>query len=135
MAIQLVVLAASSALCLAPELHGVWEAGGAPGLAAWSQGLPWPTLVYMGVATTALTLWIEIEAMKKVSAPTAALIYSAEPVWGAGFAWFALDERWGAAGWVGAALIVAASLGSQLGGDGVERVAGAAEDDAKAKAD
>ena len=67
MAIQLVVLAATSALCLAPELHGVWEAGGAPGLAAWSQGLPWPTLVYMGVATTALTLWIEIEAMKKVT--------------------------------------------------------------------
>ncbi|CAK7354328.1 unnamed protein product [Dovyalis caffra] len=31
-------------------------------------------------------------------------ILSDAPVWGAGFAWFLLGERWGATGWIGAAL-------------------------------
>ena len=49
-----------------------------------------------------------------VSAPLAALIYTSEPLWGALFAWTLLGEHWGASGWVGAVLIVAASLGAQL---------------------
>lgn len=45
-------------------------------------------------------------AMHDVSATETAIIYSLEPVWGAGFAWFLLGERWGAAGWIGAALVL-----------------------------
>lgn len=81
------------------------------------QALPWPALAYMGLGTTALTLWLEMSSLKEVSSPLAALIYTAEPVWGSLFAYLFLEERWGALGWVGAALIIASSLFSQLAGD------------------
>lgn len=45
-------------------------------------------------------------AMCDVSATEAAIIYGLEPVWGAGFAWFLLGERWGVSGWIGAALVL-----------------------------
>lgn len=45
-------------------------------------------------------------AMRDVSATETAIIYGLEPVWGAGFAWFILGERWGLSGWIGAALIL-----------------------------
>lgn len=57
---------------------------------------------------------VEMHALKSVSAPLAALIYTAEPLWGALFAWVLLDERWGPTGWVGAALIIASTAASQL---------------------
>lgn len=40
-----------------------------------------------------LRRWIEMNALKEVSAPVAAIIYSAEPLWGAGLAWGILGER------------------------------------------
>lgn len=45
-------------------------------------------------------------AMRDVSATETAIIYGLEPVWGAGFAWFLLGERWGYAGWIGASLVL-----------------------------
>ena len=59
-------------------------------------------------------LQVEMHALKTVSAPLAALIYTAEPLWGALFAWVLLSERWGPTGWVGAGLIVASTAASQL---------------------
>ena len=61
-------------------------------------------------------MWLQVEmhALKTVSAPLAALIYTAEPLWGALFAWVLLKERWGPTGWVGAALIVSSTAASQL---------------------
>ena len=76
--------------------------------------LPWPALLWMGLATTSFTLWIEFLALKNVSASTCALIYTAEPLWGALFAWHFMGDRWGPAGWLGATLIVGATVGSQL---------------------
>lgn len=34
------------------------------------------------------------------------MVYTLEPLWGAGFAWLLLGERWGPMGWVGASLIL-----------------------------
>lgn len=45
-------------------------------------------------------------AMQDVSATETAIIYGLEPLWGAAFAWFMLQERWGATGWFGAILIL-----------------------------
>lgn len=73
-----------------------------------------PEILYTGLISTALTLWLEIKAMKEVDATTAALTYAAEPMWGAAFAWVLLGERWGAAGWAGAALIITSSCLSSL---------------------
>ena len=55
-------------------------------------------------------------ALKDVSSTECALIYSMEPVLGAGFAFMALGERWGPTGWLGAGLIVASSLTGQIMG-------------------
>lgn len=44
--------------------------------------------------------------MRDVSATETAIIYGMEPVWGAGFSWFLLGERWGTLGWIGAALVL-----------------------------
>lgn len=49
---------------------------------------------------------MQMAAMRDVSATETAIIYGLEPVWGAGFAWFLLGERWGATGWIGAALVL-----------------------------
>ena len=95
-------------------------AGGTPVLDALAAipetaaSLPWIPLVYMGFVTTSFTLWIEFLALQNVSASMCALIYTAEPLWGAMFAWTIMGDRWGPAGWIGAALIVGASAGSQL---------------------
>lgn len=93
--------------------------GDAAALAELVQHLPHclPELLYTGLVTTALSLWLEIKALENVSATEAALIYASEPMWGAAFAWVLLGERWGAMGWAGAALIVAGSCLSSVLGD------------------
>lgn len=53
-----------------------------------------------------LTKPVQIAAMRDVSATETAVIYGLEPLWGAAFAWFLLGERWGLAGWIGAALVL-----------------------------
>lgn len=118
--LQLTVLALASIVLAAPELcQMVSHLGFIPALSQ-ANSLPWLDILFMGIGTTALTLWIEMDALKEVSAPLAALIYTAEPLWGAGLAWVLLDERWGTQGWIGAAIIVLASLSAQLGGDVAE---------------
>ncbi|KAI5660277.1 hypothetical protein M9H77_29070 [Catharanthus roseus] len=80
----------------------------------WMVGFPWIPALYTGVFSTGLCLWAEIAAMRDVSATETAVIYGLEPIWGAGFAWFLLGERWGMMGWIGAALILGGSLTVQI---------------------
>ncbi|MFS7959459.1 putative EamA domain-containing protein [Helianthus anomalus] len=75
---------------------------------------PWIPALYTGVFTTGLCLWIEMTSMRDVSATETAIVYGLEPVWGAGFAWFFLGERWGVSGWFGAALVLGGSLMVQI---------------------
>ncbi|PIN10240.1 hypothetical protein CDL12_17173 [Handroanthus impetiginosus] len=82
----------------------------------WVVAFPWIPALYTGVFSTGLCLWGEIAAMRDVSATETAVIYGLEPLWGAGFAWFLLGERWGTAGWIGAALILGGSLTVQMFG-------------------
>lgn len=49
---------------------------------------------------------LQVVSLHDVSATEAALVYTIEPLWGAGFAWLLLGERWGPTGWLGAALIL-----------------------------
>ncbi|KAJ6312686.1 hypothetical protein OIU77_014247 [Salix suchowensis] len=63
-------------------------------------------------------------AMRDVSATETAIIYGLELVWGAGFAWFLLGERSGAAGWVGASLVLGGSLMVQIFGSSSSGVSG-----------
>ncbi|TKY69308.1 membrane protein [Spatholobus suberectus] len=86
----------------------------------WMVGFPWIPAIYTGIFSTGLCLWVEIQlqmaAMCDVSATETAMIYGLEPVWGAGFAWFLLGERWGSTGWIGAALVLGGSLTVQIFG-------------------
>ncbi|XP_057542729.1 uncharacterized protein LOC130821106 [Amaranthus tricolor] len=77
---------------------------------------PWTPAIYTGLLSTGLCLWIEMAAMRNVSATETAIIYGLEPVWGAGFAWFLLGERWDTTGWIGAALLLGGSLIVQMFG-------------------
>ncbi|KAL2518544.1 Uncharacterized protein Adt_14791 [Abeliophyllum distichum] len=77
---------------------------------------PWIPALYTGIFSTGLCLWVEIAAMCDVSATETAIIYGLEPVWGAGFAWLLLGERWGISGWIGAALVIGGSLTVQIFG-------------------
>ncbi|KAM7479645.1 hypothetical protein LguiA_027858 [Lonicera macranthoides] len=80
----------------------------------WMVTFPWVPALYTGAFSTGLCLWAEIAAMRDVSATETAIIYGLEPLWGAGFAWFLLGERWGIAGWIGAALVLGGSLTVQM---------------------
>jgi drug/metabolite transporter (DMT)-like permease len=75
--------------------------------------IPWPAILYLGIAATAVTTWFQTLGQRWVSAPQAAVLYTMEPVWAAAFGWFVLLERLGTRGWVGAVLIVLAALLTQ----------------------
>ncbi|GFS34402.1 hypothetical protein Acr_00g0033840 [Actinidia rufa] len=81
----------------------------------WMVAFPWIPALYTGMLSTGLCLWVEFAAMRDVSATETAIIYGLEPVWGAGFAWFLLGERWGMTGWIGAALVLGKYLSSDSG--------------------
>ncbi|XP_022776425.1 uncharacterized protein LOC111318054 [Durio zibethinus] len=85
---------------------------------SWDSMLtfPWIPALYTGIFSTGLCLWVEMAAMRDVSATETAIIYGLEPVWGAGFAWLLLGERWGVTGWIGAALVLGGSLTVQIFG-------------------
>lgn len=107
-------------------LIGAWSGGGLhdfnPSLWTgemfweWMVVFPWIPALYTGIFSTVLCLWVEMAAMRDVSATETAIIYGLEPVWGAGFAWFLLGERWGSTGWIGAALVLGGSLTVQIFG-------------------
>ncbi|KAL3824234.1 hypothetical protein ACJIZ3_020263 [Penstemon smallii] len=99
-----------------------WFGGGIRELnpSSWTlatiMGFPWIPALYTGIFSTGLCLSVEMAAMRDVSATETAIIYGLEPVWGAGFAWFLLGERWGLSGWIGAALVLGGSLTVQIMG-------------------
>ncbi len=79
-------------------------------------GVPWWQMLYTGVLSTDAVLLIEVFALNDVPSTDAAIIYSMEPVLGAGLAYAVLGERWGPLGWVGAGIILASSLLAQVFG-------------------
>ncbi|GMN46234.1 hypothetical protein TIFTF001_015427 [Ficus carica] len=82
----------------------------------WIVAFPWIPALYTGVFSTGICSFVEFAAMRDVSATETAIIYGLEPLWGAGFAWFLLGERWGALGWIGATFVLGGSLIVQMFG-------------------
>ena len=66
---------------------------------------PWP-VIYLGVVTTAVCNYLQTLGQRRVPAERAAILYSIDPVYGAIFSRFILDERLGTLGYVGAAMIL-----------------------------
>jgi drug/metabolite transporter (DMT)-like permease len=73
-------------------------------------------LLYTAVFSTDLVLFVELVALQNVSSTDAAMIYSMEPLVGALLAYAFLGERWGLWGWAGGAVILAASMATQMSG-------------------
>lgn len=77
------------------------------------ENLPWAILLYLGIAATGLTIWMQTYGQRFMGAAEAAVIYTLEPVWAAIFAVIILAEPLGLMSWAGAAVICAATLVSQ----------------------
>ena len=89
-----------------PALH---PAAGAPTRLGPIAGWPWVVL-YLGLIATALTTWTQVMGQRVVSPVQAAIIYSLEPVFAAGFSALLLHERLRSQDLLGGALIVAGML-------------------------
>ncbi len=98
---------------LMAALAWVWAVPQIGQLDALSAGSVW-SIVYLGVAATALVSVLQVWAQRVVSAHVAALVFVLEPVFAAMFAYLMLGEALGAWGWVGAGLVGVAMLLSEL---------------------
>ena len=65
--------------------------------------------LYLGLVTTALTNFLQTIGQRYVRAEKAAIIYSIDPVWGAGFAYLLLGETIAEQGLAGCALLMLAT--------------------------
>lgn len=72
-----------------------------------------PAVLYLGLATTALSGWLQAIGQESISAERAAIIYALDPVYGAAFAYLLLGETLGAKGIAGALVVFLASFISQ----------------------
>ena len=70
-------------------------------------------VVYAGLITTALTVWLENIALAKVSAGELAVLLSTEPFWAAAFSSIILSEHMGTQAMTGGVVILAACLLNQ----------------------
>ncbi|CAB9499248.1 membrane [Seminavis robusta] len=119
-AIKLAVVALASFVMF--ELTPIIQNGG---LDNWSFAVPdfgailaSPTalagVLYTGLVTTALALWIESKAFVRVPATDASLILTTEPLFAAGLAAVTLGETFGLSDYAGASLIIAACVMATL---------------------
>jgi len=67
-------------------------------------------ILYTGLITTALALWVESIAFKRVPATDASIILTTEPLFAAGAGALALGETFGLSDYVGASLIIGACI-------------------------
>ena len=78
------------------------------------ENFPWLSIFYLGIVTTAITTWLQTSGQARVSATSAAVIYSLEPVWASLLAYLLLNEKLGVQGLIGMGLIIGAILISQM---------------------
>jgi drug/metabolite transporter (DMT)-like permease len=106
----LVMCVASGALMLARhgEFTGTWNAIVALPTAALAA------LAYLGVIASVLVVTLQAWGQQRVDAMRSAIVFGLEPVFAAATAWLLIGERLGPVGLLGAALIVAALIVSQL---------------------
>ncbi|KAJ1414804.1 EamA-like transporter family-domain-containing protein [Ochromonadaceae sp. CCMP2298] len=73
-------------------------------------------VIYLGLVTTALCTYLQTLGQRVIPAERAAVIYSADPVYGAFFSWLLLGEKLGPQGFCGAGLILLGIYVSNSGG-------------------
>ena len=101
-------IATTAVICAG--LVAVWEGPRLP-LTAWTLS----ALAITGVLATAVAFSVQMWAQRRTSATHVAVIFTAEPVFAALFAWIIQHEVLGLGGLAGGALIVAGILVAQIG--------------------
>ena len=100
-------------ICRSPSLTDSCDIS--PSCTLFQDPVTLSLLFYSGVITTALTVYLETVAMRCLSAAETTLIFSTEPLFGAGFAYIVANECLGSQGLVGAVLIIAGCIISNMG--------------------
>ena len=80
---------------------------------SWDR-MPWGVMIYLAVAATALVIALQTWALSRTSSVKAALLFSTEPIFAAIFAASFFGERMTPRELLGAALILAGVLVSEL---------------------
>lgn len=81
-------------------------------LTAQVASFPWLHVLYLGIVGSAATAWLQVIGQAEVPAPTAAVIYTLEPVWASLLAMIVFGDSFGWRAWLGAALILCAAVAS-----------------------
>ena len=108
---------ATSLVVPAVSASAVAAATPPPATADWSVTGP---LLYSGVITSALTIWLQMVVFAKLPAVDASVLLTTEPLWAALAAVWLLGDRLGACDYAGGALIVLALCVNQGLGPSLE---------------
>jgi len=73
-------------------------------------------ILYSALLASAFAYWAQTSSQRLIEPHKVALIFALEPIFAHIAAYFILDEHLGVKGWIGASLIIAGMLYSELGG-------------------
>jgi drug/metabolite transporter (DMT)-like permease len=73
------------------------------------------SLIYLATVATGLVFFLQMKFQKDSSATKAAIIYTLEPIFASSIAYFAVGESLNTVGIIGAGIIIAGILLSELG--------------------
>lgn len=76
----------------------------------------WGAILYSAILASAFAYWAQTSSQRLIAPHKVALIFALEPIFGHLAAYFMLGEQLGVKGWLGAGLIIAGMLYSELGG-------------------
>ena len=76
----------------------------------------WAAILYSAILASAFAFWAQTSSQRLIAPHKIALIFALEPIFGHIAAYVILGEHLGVQGWIGAALIIAGMLYSELGG-------------------
>ena len=100
-------------LLVVTALCGGWVVVSPAAAVLPGPGYPWRPVVYLALAATAATTWMQAVGQRIVPAAQTAVLYTLEPVFATTVAFLAYHEWPGVGGTVGAVLILAAALLAQ----------------------
>jgi len=76
----------------------------------------WAAILYSAILASAFAFWAQTSSQRLIAPHKIALVFALEPIFGHLAAYFILGEHLGFKGWLGAGLIIAGMLYSELGG-------------------
>lgn len=111
-----------SVIAMASVAFFLATSGGVAGIPDFNQLAEWMSsplivgsLLWTGIMTTALTVYMETLALKTLSAAETTMLFSTEPIFGGACAAAVLGEQFGLGGLIGAAMVLSGCIASNIG--------------------